>query len=115
MMRAKKSTIVIVYLILVGVFGLWANHALAVPANNLNKCAAWLSTYQQFHPDDKDTSILLSDFEGEMKRLDQYSTDQIENALDLQMMESAAENSHQTVVDLMYCRDIAINFTRNQK
>ena len=50
-----------------------------------------------------------------MKRLDQYSTDQIENALDLPMMESAADNSHQTVVDLTYCRDIAINFTRNQK
>lgn len=115
MMRAKKSTIIIVYLILISVFGLWANHALAVPANNLNKCAAWLSTYQQFHPDDKDTSILLSDFEGEMKRLDQYSTDQIENALDLPMMDSAADNSHQTAVDLSYCRGIAINFTRNQK
>lgn len=115
MMRVKKSTIIIVYLAFVAVFVFWASNALAVPANNLNKCAAWLSTYQQFHPDDKDTSILLSDFEGEMKRLDQYSTDQIENALDLSMMDSAADNSHQTAVDLAYCRGIAINFTRNQK
>lgn len=115
MMRVKKSTVVIVYILFVIAFGFWANSALAVPANNLNKCAAWLSTYQQFHPDDKDTSILLSDFEGEMKRLDQYSTDQIENALDLPMMESAADNSHQTTIDLFYCRGIAINFTRNQK
>lgn len=87
-------------------------YAVAQPANNLNTCVAWLSTYQQFHPDDKDTSILLSDFEGELKRIDQYSTDQIENALDLPVMLSAAENSKQTLKDLNYCRGIATKFTR---
>lgn len=82
----------------------------AAPPSKLNTCAAWMETYQQFHPDDKDTSILLSDFEGELKRLDLFSVDQIENALDLPMMMSAAENSPQTKTDLMYCRGIAQDF-----
>ncbi|UTQ72605.1 hypothetical protein [Escherichia phage A221] len=69
-----------------------------------------METYQQFHPDDKDTSILLSDFEGELKRLDLFSVDQIENALDLPMMLTAADNSPQTKKDLMYCRGIAQDF-----
>ncbi|EHJ9376154.1 hypothetical protein KB816_002863 [Salmonella enterica] len=88
---------------------------MASPASKLNICAAWLSTYQQFHPDDKDTSILLSDYEGELKRLDLYSVDQIENALDLPMMESAADNSKQTIKDLTMCREIATNFVGNQR
>lgn len=82
----------------------------AAPPSKLNTCAAWLNTYQQFHPDDKDTSILLSDFEGELKRLDLFSVDEIENALDLPMMMTAADNSPQTKKDLMYCRGIAQDF-----
>lgn len=87
----------------------------ATPPSKLNTCVAWMETYQQFHPDDKDTSILLSDFEGELKRLDLFSVDQIENALDLPMMLSAAENSPQTKKDLMYCRGIAQDFVGFQK
>lgn len=82
----------------------------AAPPSKLNTCVAWMETYQQFHPDDKDTSILLSDFEGELKRLDLFSVDQIENALDLPMMLTAADNSPQTKKDLMYCRGIAQDF-----
>lgn len=82
--------------------------------SNLNMCAAWLDTYQQFHPDDKDTSILLSDYEGELKRLDLYSINEIENALDDPMMLSAADNSEQTKKDLEKCRQIATNFKRIQ-
>lgn len=82
----------------------------AAPPSKLNTCVAWLDTYQQFHPDDKDTSILLSDFEGELKRLDLFSVDEIENALDLPMMMTAADNSPQTKKDLMYCRGIAQDF-----
>lgn len=82
----------------------------AAPPSKLNMCVAWMETYQQFHPDDKDTSILLSDFEGELKRLDLFSVDQIENALDLPMMLTAADNSPQTKKDLMYCRGIAQDF-----
>ena len=82
----------------------------AAPPSKLNTCVAWMETYQQFHPDDKDTSILLSDFEGELKRLDLFSVDQIENALDLPMMLTAADNSSQTKKDLMYCRGIAQDF-----
>lgn len=92
-----------------------SSQVLAAPASKLNMCAAWLSTYQQFHPDDKDTSILLSDYEGELKRLDLYSVDQIENALDLPMMESSADNSKQTIKDLTMCREIATNFVGNQR
>lgn len=88
--------------------------AQAAPASKLNTCAAWLDTYQQFHPDDKDTSILLSDFEGELKRLDLFHIDEIENALDLPMMQSAAENSQETKRNLAMCRQIAINFKRIQ-
>lgn len=88
--------------------------AMAEPANELNTCAAWLSTYQQFHPDDKDTSILLSDYEGELKRLDLYSTNQIENALDLPIMMSAADNSKETEAELLRCREIATRFTKVQ-
>lgn len=82
--------------------------------SNLNMCAAWLDTYQQFHPEDKDTSILLSDYEGELKRLDLYSINEIENALDDPMMLSAADNSEQTKKDLEKCRQIATNFKRIQ-
>lgn len=82
----------------------------AAPPSKPNTCVAWMETYQQFHPDDKDTSILLSDFEGELKRLDLFSVDQIENALDLPMMLTAADNSPQTKKDLMYCRGIAQDF-----
>lgn len=92
-----------------------AGTAQAAPVvSNLNLCAAWLDTYQQFHPEDKDTSILLSDYEGELKRLDLYDINQIENALDSQMMLSAADNSEQTTKDLMKCRDIAKDFKRVQ-
>lgn len=94
---------------------LMAGSVNATPPSKLNTCAAWMETYQQFHPDDKDTSILLSDFEGELKRLDLFSVDQIENALDLPMMLSAAENSPQTKKDLMYCRGIAQDFVGFQK
>ena len=87
----------------------------AAPPSKLNTCAAWLDTYQQFHPDDKDTSILLSDFEGELKRLDLFSVDEIENALDLPMMMSAADNSPQTAKDLTMCRKIAKDFVGFQK
>lgn len=88
--------------------------ACAAPSSKLNICAAWLDTYQQFHPEDKDTSILLSDFEGELKRLDLFSINEIENALDLPMMESAADNSDETKSNLKMCRQIAINFKRIQ-
>lgn len=82
--------------------------------SNLNLCAAWLDTYQQFHPEDKDTSILLSDYEGELKRLDLYSINEIENALDSPMMLSAAESSEKTKQDLVKCRNIATDFKRVQ-
>lgn len=93
---------------------LTSGFAFAEPPNELNTCAAWLSTYQQFHPDDKDTSILLSDYEGELKRLDLYSVDQVENALDLPVMMSAADSSQDTVTELSRCREIALRFTKGQ-
>ncbi|WPJ72201.1 hypothetical protein DEEACLCL_00184 [Salmonella phage CRW-SP2] len=94
---------------------LFAGVVQAAPVvSNLNLCAAWLDTYQQFHPEDKDTSILLSDYEGELKRLDLYNVNEIENALDSDMMLSAADNSEQTRKDLMHCREIAQNFKRVQ-
>lgn len=94
---------------------LYVGGAGAAPNSNLNVCVAWLDTYQQFHPDDKDTSILLSDFEGELKRLDLFSINEVESALDLPMMLSAADNSAQTAKDLTKCRKIAKDFVGFQK
>lgn len=105
----------ILLLLILAVFVGYVGGAYSAPPSKLNTCAAWMDTYQQFHPDDKDTSILLSDFEGELKRLDLFSVDEIENALDLPMMMSAAENSPQTKKDLMYCRAIAQDFVGFQK
>lgn len=105
----------IILLLLLAVVVSYVAGAYAAPPSKLNTCAAWMNTYQQFHPDDKDTSILLSDFEGEMKRLDLFSVDEIENALDLPMMLTAADNSPQTKKDLMYCRGIAQDFVGFQK
>lgn len=100
----------ILLLLVLAVTAVYVGGVRAAPPSKLNTCAAWLDTYQQFHPDDKDTSILLSDFEGELKRLDLFSVDEIENALDLPMMMTAADNSPQTKKDLMYCRGIAQDF-----
>lgn len=97
------------------VMALFTGVSSAAPTSNLNTCVAWLDTYQQFHPDDKDTSILLSDFEGELKRLDLFSVNEVENALDLPMMMSAADNSTQTAKDLTKCRKIAKDFVGFQK
>lgn len=108
-MKTFKIICCTAYLVTV-VFLVSTSTVWASPPSKLNKCVAWLNTYQQFHIDDKDTSILLSDFEGELKRLDLYSVDEIENALDLPMMESAAENSVQTEDDLAKCRGIAQDF-----
>lgn len=95
---------------------LFAGVVQAAPVvSNLNLCAAWLDTYQQFHPEDKNTSILLSDYEGELKRLDLYDVNQIENALDSDMMLSAADNSQETQKDLKRCRGIATDFVGFQK
>lgn len=87
--------------------------AQAVPASRLNICMAWLTTYEQFHIHDKETSILKSDFEGELKRLDLYSIDEIENALDLPMMLSAADKGKDTQKYLSECTKVAKDFTGN--
>lgn len=107
MMSAKQFLIILVIIIISScVVG---TSDAAVPSK-LNTCAAWLSTYQQFHIDDKETSILLSDYEGELKRLNLYSVDEIENSLDLPIMLSAADNSSDTRKTLTMCTEIAKNF-----
>lgn len=102
-------------LLIVVVLASYVAGTCAAPPSKLNICVAWMDTYQQFHPDDKDTSILLSDFEGELKRLDLFSIDEVENALDLPMMISAADNSPQTAKDLTMCRKVAKDFVGFQK
>ena len=89
-------------------------NAWAIQPSKLNICSAWLSTYSQFH-DNNAVSILSSEFDAEMKRLNLYSTDQIENALDQPVMLLATDNGEATDNQLSYCVTMARNFTGDKQ
>lgn len=81
-------------------------------ADELHTCLAWFSTYEQFHQDDYDTSVLKAKLELEMKLSKVYNVNQIENALDMPMMQSAADKSEETKSNLRYCTGIAKDFIK---
>ncbi|AFX93565.1 Rz-like spanin [Serratia phage phiMAM1] len=81
-------------------------------ADDLHTCLAWFSTYEQFHQDDYDTGLLKAKLELEMKLSKVYNINQIENALDTPMMESAADKSEETKSNLRYCTNIAKDFIK---
>lgn len=88
-----------------------ATHATG-EADDLHTCLAWFSTYEQFHQDDYDTSLLKAKLELEMKLSKVYNINQIENALETPMMGSAADKSEETKSNLKYCTGVAKDFIK---
>lgn len=86
-------------------------HALG-EADDLHVCLAWLTTYEQFHPDDYDTSVLESRLELEMKISKVYNINQIENAMEMTIMDSAADKSDETKRNLRRCTQMAKDFIK---